>query len=81
MHSLFHLLPFLSLAYTDGAVLLYDGSFMSTLLREGTVLVCVNNTYGTVCDDYWDHNEASIVCGQLGYSRNGGFKYKLKFLL
>ena len=54
-----------------GDVLLYDGSVLSTSLREGTVLVCYNNTYGTVCDDRWDSIEASIVCGKLGFDGSG----------
>ena len=61
----------LNSACLDGDVLLYDGSVLSTSLREGTVLVCYNNTYGTVCDDRWDSIEASIVCGKLGFQNQG----------
>ena len=34
---------------------------------QGTVQLCYNNMWGTVCDNGWDMSEATIVCRLLGY--------------
>ena len=40
-------------------------------VHVGRVEICINDQYGTMCDDTWDYAEATVVCRQLGFSPNG----------
>ncbi|XP_052233588.1 scavenger receptor cysteine-rich type 1 protein M130-like isoform X2 [Dreissena polymorpha] len=38
---------------------------------QGRVEVFLNGRWGTICDDSFGQNEAKVVCGMLGFPRNG----------
>ena len=50
---------------------LEDFYFIKEELARGRVEVCVEDKYGTVCDDFWEYTDASVVCIQLGFSPYG----------
>ena len=56
-----------SVGCTTGEIRLVGG----TSNAEGRVEICLNNEWGTVCDQMWDVTDAGVVCRQLGFSTTG----------
>ena len=41
----------------------------STTAGQGRVEICINETWGTICDDSWGTPDASVACASLRFSR------------
>ena len=65
MHNCPLWLLILCAAYVESDVRLVGG----TSGGEGRVEVYLNGVWGTVCDNDWDINDATVVCQQLGHLR------------
>ena len=61
----------------DGEVRLQDGIDSS----NGRVEVCQYRTWGTVCTEKWDRNDAKVVCRQLGYDPEGHLCSSLQYAM
>ena len=52
---------------SDGALRLIGGDNP----LEGRVEICINNAWGTICEDAFDRDDADVICRQLGVIHNG----------
>ena len=64
---MYTLAPFPPDNCTEGTIRLLYGS----TTRTGTVQVCVNRTWGSICDSGWSSQDATVVCRQLGFPTLG----------
>ena len=38
---------------------------------SGEAQICLDGTFGSICDNSWDNDDASVICTQLGFSSSG----------
>ena len=52
---------------TDGSIRLAGG----VTEREGRVEICIQDQWGSVCDNGWGVGDSQVVCRQLGFHTTG----------
>ncbi len=57
---------------TDGEIRLIGGANATF----GAVQVCMNNAWGSVCNDRFGTNDATVVCRQLGFPVTGAEAFR-----
>ena len=56
---------------TDGTLRLVGGAHP----EEGRIEICINNAWGTVCDEQFTKEHALVACRQLGLLQTEGIQY------
>ena len=67
-------------ACCDGDVHFGNSSMNGPANFNGRVDVCVNETWGTVCDDNFGRIQAGVVCGQMGFYRSSKTRYMCMYI-
>ena len=56
---------------TEEGAVRFAGQGVGVNKTEGRLEICVNGSWGTVCNDGFDTNAAKVVCRQLGFPEDG----------
>ena len=57
--------------YYNGEAPQDDAYYINDELAVGRVEMCIDGEWGIVCEDYWQYEDASVACYQLGFARAG----------
>ena len=57
--------------YYFGGEALDSSYYIDNQLSVGRLELCLNGQWGVACQDYWNNEQASVVCSQLGFARVG----------
>ena len=57
--------------YYFGGEALDSSFYIDSQLSVGRLELCLNGRWGVACQDYWNNEQASVVCNQLGFARVG----------
>ena len=57
--------------YYLGGETLDSSYYIDNQLSVGRLELCLNGQWGVACQDYWNNEQASVVCNQLGFARVG----------
>ena len=55
--------------YYYGGETLDSSYYIDNQLSVGRLELCLNRQWGVACQDYWNNEQASVVCNQLGFAR------------
>ena len=60
--------------YYYGGETLDSSYYIDNQLSVGRLELCLNGQWGVACQDYWNDEQASVVCNQLGFAPVGKYR-------